>query len=804
MSSQLQQQPANAAAAAADPALPSVVPPALSLSGGGGGSPTASSSPASSTLLSGVHQTMHPQAALPSPQPSNARSPSPHHGPIPTAAVSSTAAASPQPQSPTPMTWMTSPVIGPFRPVGVSAPVATAAATAGEALPGGPSTPLAHGGVLKQQHPMMGTSPAVKQPLFSVNLSGVREISGGAPQVAVGGGAIIGTANALLTADHCQKVFDEFEALSRKANRILVNLRQLPMVGVHWQPYFEQAFLIYSQLWTMQQEQRAALEAKGLKRWHIGELASRIAQIYYHYYLRTSYITCLQEAFNFYHAIKLRSYFGVEPFSGALASPRTTEVLSRNLRYQARFLLVCMLLGCKPSLYSELIMDLKLNAVNYLREVQPPAAEQHQWKSLLKEIQPFSDCTRPILLKEVITAGLAKASSPTPATPISNSPGPASPTPTTTVSICLDLCAASRLDPVYLARMQAFSPVPTRRPDPGTRLKLHSAIIVANKANQIKFSELTIDMLHMLHALEYTPSKSAPNPAASMRTLLPEQGQSDSALQNPQKFLLYRPSLSYLLSNIATVFSDMQPHRAMLLYISADHRAPPDGASGKAGAELFSRGGLGMGHGGGSDGACPGVFTPGDLLPFTRKPLMLVVDSNNPAPFTEALPVGVFGAEPFLCLAAPTKVETLSGTNGSGSGLFSLFMSAPLAALCVMTGRSTVPRDTYDACAEQLTVYFQSLTKALFDAEALIPSCYLRFLEDDFLGSMVLRFLFAHACFSLALKLRVQPPATDFAAASVIPTAHPSLPQAILEGDAVRGGARAILESLLKVPAAAK
>lgn len=55
---------------------------------------------------------------------------------------------------------------------------------------------------------------------------------------------------------------------------------------------------------------RAILDTKyGLKRWQIGEIASKIGQLYYHYYLRTSETYYLHEAFSFYSAIRGRKYY---------------------------------------------------------------------------------------------------------------------------------------------------------------------------------------------------------------------------------------------------------------------------------------------------------------------------------------------------------------------------------------------------------------------------------------------------------------------------------------------------------------
>lgn len=52
------------------------------------------------------------------------------------------------------------------------------------------------------------------------------------------------------------------------------------------------------------------LESKcGLKRYEIGEIASRIAQLYYHYYLRTGDTSHLLDSFMFYQAVRERGYF---------------------------------------------------------------------------------------------------------------------------------------------------------------------------------------------------------------------------------------------------------------------------------------------------------------------------------------------------------------------------------------------------------------------------------------------------------------------------------------------------------------
>jgi hypothetical protein len=50
------------------------------------------------------------------------------------------------------------------------------------------------------------------------------------------------------------------------------------------QSYFGRTFDIYTKLWKFQQQHRVILDTRyGLKRWQIGEIASKIGQLYYHY-----------------------------------------------------------------------------------------------------------------------------------------------------------------------------------------------------------------------------------------------------------------------------------------------------------------------------------------------------------------------------------------------------------------------------------------------------------------------------------------------------------------------------------------
>ena len=92
-------------------------------------------------------------------------------------------------------------------------------------------------------------------------------------------------AAAMMDAEEERKIVAEFVHLLEKSKQLFNGLRDLPSHGhKQWQGYFGRTFDIYTKLWKFQQQNRAMLDARyGLKRWQIGEIASKIGQLYYHY-----------------------------------------------------------------------------------------------------------------------------------------------------------------------------------------------------------------------------------------------------------------------------------------------------------------------------------------------------------------------------------------------------------------------------------------------------------------------------------------------------------------------------------------
>jgi hypothetical protein len=84
-----------------------------------------------------------------------------------------------------------------------------------------------------------------------------------------------------------KKIICEFVNLLEKSRMLFNGLRELPQYGHktnQWQAYFGRTFDVYTKLWKFQQQHRQTLDAKyNFKRWQIGEIASKIGQLYYHY-----------------------------------------------------------------------------------------------------------------------------------------------------------------------------------------------------------------------------------------------------------------------------------------------------------------------------------------------------------------------------------------------------------------------------------------------------------------------------------------------------------------------------------------
>eukprot|EP00092_Neocalanus_flemingeri_P003583 GFUD01003843.1.p1 GENE.GFUD01003843.1~~GFUD01003843.1.p1 ORF type:complete len:573 (+),score=133.56 GFUD01003843.1:138-1856(+) len=526
-----------------------------------------------------------------------------------------------------------------------------------------------------------------------------------------------------------RKVVNEFCHLLEKSKQLFNGLRDMPQYGhKQWQGYFGRTFDIYTKLWKFQQQHRTILDRKyGLKRWQIGEIASKIGQLYYHYYLRTSETNYLNEAFSFYAAIRGRAYYSRANREDRSPHDRS-DLMVKKLRYYARFIVVCLLLK-KMKLVRDLVRELSKQIDEYTTTYEPE--DQLEWSLVLGEIKAFIEA-------DTIVNVLDSDSN----------------------SIVL----SHRLNPLITPPVER-SPVMT--------LSLQEVIIVGNVADQVKFSELTLDMFRMLQTLEREPQDELAqvydsSPAPGRIPL--ENGGVMGRRENPHKYLLYKPTLPQLQVFLASGYKELPPNGALLLYISADGSFPVRPQPEDTGYDM---GGVLMNpkrdvepvnnknSGQFKEHCC---LFPGDLFPFTRRPTFLILDSDNSLAFSS---IPHYFDMPLVVLMSPQDVPPTFQDHAHKGSLFTLFLHSPLSAFCFVTNIVDVPIHLWDKCLAYIDRFITEASRLLTRCRGVDPS-YLNFLGDDFLRLLLCRYIFCDAV------LRIH---RAFKASQFYPRSHPALPE---------------------------
>ncbi|KAJ1885654.1 hypothetical protein LPJ81_006857, partial [Coemansia sp. IMI 209127] len=146
----------------------------------------------------------------------------------------------------------------------------------------------------------------------------------------------------------------------------------------------------------------------------------------------------------------------------------------KKLRYYARFIVVCLQLGNTPMML-QLLDEVKSLIDVYSTTFNP--VDKMEWSLVVKEMALFMQAV-------------------------------CSPVPTDENEMLLqtNYRLASRKKPRFEKE--------------GPKLRLQEAVIVGNRPTQIKFSELTLDMYHILQMLEREPSSALKDTGASGATIM--------------------------------------------------------------------------------------------------------------------------------------------------------------------------------------------------------------------------------------------------------------------------------------------
>uniref|UniRef100_A0A7M4EVI9 Suppressor of cancer cell invasion n=1 Tax=Crocodylus porosus TaxID=8502 RepID=A0A7M4EVI9_CROPO len=604
-----------------------------------------------------------------------------------------------------------------------------------------------------------------------------------------------------------RKTVTDFCYLLDKSKQLFNGLRDLPQYGQkQWQSYFGRTFDVYTKLWKFQQQHRQVLDNRyGLKRWQIGEIASKIGQLYYHYYLRTSETSYLNEAFSFYSAIRQRSYYS------QVNKEDRPELVVKKLRYYARFIVVCLLLNK---------MDVVKDLVKVTQRLPPCSNPQifmafpfHEKQmpptliSLLSKVFYFSPFwywvahhlqetptmyftphRRPTICKTKrdcrhyhgIGKGRDLCASISPARgrlthlnccKMGSLEGPQelsdeiedythrfnTEDQVEWNLVLQEVAAFIEADPVMVLNDDNTIVITSNRlSETGAplleqgmivgQLALADALIIGNCNNQVKFSELTIDMFRMLQALEREPM----NLASQMnKPGMQESTEKPARRENPHKYLLYKPTFSQLYTFLAASFKELPANSVLLIYLSAtgvfpsgrsDSEGPYDfgGVLTNSNRDIINGDAIHKRNQSYKEMHC---LHPGDLYPFTRKPLFIIVDSSNSVAYKNF--TNLFG-QPLVCLLSPTAYPKALQDQSQRGSLFTLFLNNPLMAFLFVSGLSSMRRGLWEKCQDYLRKINRDIAQLLTHSRS-IDQAFLQFFGDEFLRLLLTRFIFCSA-----------------------------------------------------------
>ncbi|KAK8717348.1 hypothetical protein V6N13_044619 [Hibiscus sabdariffa] len=571
-----------------------------------------------------------------------------------------------------------------------------------------------------------------------------------------------------------------FRGLVESADRKFARVRDFPSYGrAQGQHYLQKVFKAYMTLWKYQQDNRTELIKAGLKRWEIGEIAGRIGQLYFGQYTRTSEARFLVEAYVFYEAILKRRYF-----EGCKL--KDLGVRFKELRFYARFLLVLLILNRTEMV--KVVVE-KLRALVDDCNANFRETNFKEWKLVVQEIVRFMNADTNFTIPS--------------ARPFR-------------------YCAMFDCHPnsvPYVARFHAKKV-----------LKFRDAILMSYHRKEVKFAELTLDSYRMMQCLEWEPSGSSyqRHPAEPKENGVAVDYSGTSGLidmnlvadmtdptlpPNPKKAILYRPSVTHFVAVLATICEELRPESIILVYLSASGKpthinaspvetsgrskqttknklvshnsleqnfsAPESHINGKEGSGDYYDDYLWLGSKG--NGGSSNLY-PVDIVPFTRRPLFLIVDSDSSHAFkavfvTVEITVShlVFSSEFLFIYGVAYSInyyefQVLHGAErGEKAALllsplrpvfkdpshaditqngsqFTFFLTAPLQAFCQTVGFSLS-----DCTTEVLNTAENILSTAFSKWEVILcksPSLDLvwaQVLSDPFLRRLIIRFIFCRA-----------------------------------------------------------
>ncbi|KAJ9179821.1 hypothetical protein P3X46_008140 [Hevea brasiliensis] len=346
-----------------------------------------------------------------------------------------------------------------------------------------------------------------------------------------------------------------------------------------------------------------------------------------------------------------------------------------------------------------------------------------------------------------------------------------------------------------------LDPHPDSLPRIATRrsLRLQDAILSSYHHNEVKFSELTLHTFRMLQCLEWEPSgsfyqsnstKIGQNGGPGPSRINYNQDITDPTLPaNSRKVelladgvLLIYLSASELdklssplgagtsINTAENVVRNFQSHNVDLDGASTSPFSSPSNCQNQSSRR--SKGDC-LYFGARGNGGLNSIY-PTDLVPFMRRPLFIVIDSDVSDTFKAVN--GAEKGEPAAIAISPRCSISLNAAESSrhqSGSLFTLFLTTPLRAFCLLIGLSgsDIEMDTYNMAEKLLSSSLNDWGSTLANLDALDP-VWAQILGDPFLRRLLLRFIFCRAVLTLY--------ASSFGRKEWIPECMPHLPASLL------------------------
>ncbi|KAI8979535.1 hypothetical protein BDF20DRAFT_870179 [Mycotypha africana] len=128
---------------------------------------------------------------------------------------------------------------------------------------------------------------------------------------------------------------------------------------------------------------------------------------------------------------------------------------------------------------------------------------------------------------------------------------------------------------------------------------------------------------------------------------------------------------------------------------------------------------------------------PADLIPFTRKPLFLIVDSEKSTQFRN-MP-NVFD-QPVMCLMSPVEYPSSVQDKCEIGSLFTLFLHTPVLGFCSISDIGNLDQQKWDECVRKISAMEKTIGDQLL-VDSNVDTNIKRFMSDDFLYYFIVRFV---------------------------------------------------------------